>query len=737
VQALDRRVLSGVIVASMILLPTRAQAQAEPNPLADLARVVASAEGNLREGERQQAESLYRSALFDAWMMLGQLHMAAAKMAEARDAFERASRAVVEADPALQALAVVDLQTDRAADAVAVLIRLAGRHQKDVALQRLLAQALMANGQLQEAVQAFETARAIDPKDPELAFLLGSAYLQAKNLAEAERLFAQVIKARPGPETDVLLGRTYRDASQYDRARVVLRRALKADPKIRRAHYYLGTTAFLAEGVLGVDEAIGEFKAELQSFPRDILTNLRLGMVLVEARRAAEALPHLDIARATEPPPPEAFYYLGRAHLALDRAPEAVDAFRRALSLAGALPDDDPRIGAIHYQLALALRQSGNEAEAVGHFDVARLASTRKADAAREALARFLSDAGDASRGGALPVDSPLAAQTPEQRSAAERQLKATVARACMNLGVMHAQAQRFSRAAELFADAAVADPEFPQVQYSLGVAHFTAQQYDQATAPLTRALTADPRNAAIRRMLGLAWFQVENYTKAAEVLEGDPERESEPSLQFAYAMALVRSDRAEQAQAIFDRLLTRHGDSAELQVVLGQAHAHQGDYPAAIESLQRALQLKPTVAEANTTLGIIYLKQGKLPEAREALRTELAAHPDDFRARQTLAAVLELEGELDQALDLLRPLVRARPDSADSRYLLGKVLLAKGAAAEAVEQLRAAVRLAPEDANGHYQLGQAYQKLGQSELAEQHFTLFKQLKDKTRGRRP
>ena len=121
-------------------------------------------------------------------MMLGQLHMAAAKMAEARDAFERASRALVDADAALQALAVVDLQTDRAADAVEILIRVAGRHEKDVALQRLLAQALMADGQLQEAVQAFETARAIDPKDPELAFLLGSAYLQAKKLDEAERL---------------------------------------------------------------------------------------------------------------------------------------------------------------------------------------------------------------------------------------------------------------------------------------------------------------------------------------------------------------------------------------------------------------------------------------------------------------------------------------------------------------------------------------------------------------------
>ena len=46
-------------------------------------------------------------------------------------------------------------------------------------------------------------------------------------------------------------------------------------------------------------------------------------------------------------------------------------------------------------------------------------------------------------------------------------------------------------------------------------------------------------------------------------------------------------------------------------------------------------------------------------------------------------------------------------------------------------EELRAAVRLSPDDANAYYQLGQAYQKLGQPELAEQQFALFRQLKDK------
>jgi tetratricopeptide (TPR) repeat protein len=719
----------------MIAIPPPTHAQAPErvrNPLVDLDRTIVAAEASLREGELQQAESLYRSAIFEAWMMLGRLHMATGSMPDARQAFDRASRSVVDADAALQALAVVDLQSGRAADAVYVLTRVAGRHEKDTALQRLLAQALMADGQLQEAVQAFETARATDTKDPELAFLLGSAYLQVRKFDEAERLFAEVINARPGPATHVLLGRTYRDAQQFDRARVVLRRALKADPKARRAHYYLGTIAILSDGSAGYEDAIREFKAELQLTPQDVLTNLRLGMALVEAGRTSEALPYLQIARAAEPPPAEAFVYLGRSYLALNRAAESVEAFRRALSLAATMRSDDPLVGNIHYQLALALRQAGNEAEASTHFEQAKAASYRRADTDRAALSRFLSEKGDVS-GGVLPLESPLPSQTSEQRAAAARQLKATIARASMNLGVMHAQAQRFSRAAELFAEAAAVDPEFPQVQYSLGVAYFTAQQHDKATGPLTLALASDPGNVAIRRMLGLSWFHAENYAKAAELLATDPARESDPSLEFAYALALVRSDRATEAQPIFDRLLAQHADSAELQVVLGQAHAHQGDYPAAIESLRRALQLKPTVAEANTTLGIIYLKQGRLPEAREALQTELAAHPADFRARQTLATVLDLEGNLDEALRVLRPLVRVRPDFADGRYLLGKVLLAKGDAAHAVEELQSAVRLAPDDANAHYQLGQAYQKLGQSDLAEQQFTLFKQLKDKRR----
>ena len=190
--------------------------------------------------------------------------------------------------------------------------------------------------------------------------------------------------------------------------------------------------------------------------------------------------------------------------------------------------------------------------------------------------------------------------------------------------------------------------------------------------------------------MLGLAWLNLQEYAKAAEMLADDPEREKDPSLQFAYGLSLVKSDRAAEAEAVFSRLIARHGDSPELLVMLGQAHAQQGDFDSAVLSLERAVALKAEVAEANATLGVIYLRQGRLPEAEKALRAELRSHPGDLASMQNLAIVLDSQQRPDEARALLAEALKAKPDQADARYLLGKILLPQGAAAEAVEHLPA-----------------------------------------------
>jgi tetratricopeptide (TPR) repeat protein len=536
----------------------------------------------------------------------------------------------------------------------------------------------------------------------------------------------------------VLIGQTYLGFGDHEQARAHLRAALKQDPRVRRAHYYLGMSAVLAEGPAGLDEAAPEFREELKLAPSDVLTHLNLGAALVEGRRYPEALPHLERAARADPPRADALTYLGRCQLALNQPGQAVASLSRAVELARAQGATEAQLASVQYQLGVALRTLGRPEEAAPHFAAAERHLGERADESRVRMARYLADVPDPQAGPAAAASlldtPPLGELTPAQRKALRGRVTSALARANLNLGILEARARRFAEAAELFEEASRVDPGFPQVQYSLGVARFNAQQYDKAVEPLSRALAASGQDADLRRMLALASLETRAYAKAADLLKDDPQRERDPSLQYAFAMALVRSDRAAEATPLFSRLIKEHEDSAELSVLLGQAYAQQGDFPAAIEALTRALKLKADVAEANATLGEIYLRQGRLDEAEQALRGELKARPDDARSQLNLAITLDAQHRPEEALPLLRRLAASKPEGGDAHYLLGKVLLGQGAAEEALSHLEEAARLSPEDANVRYQLGQAYQKLGKPEKASEQFEIFRQLKEKRRG---
>jgi tetratricopeptide (TPR) repeat protein len=733
-----QRIASAVLVCLLGTSSASAQSRTASDPLSALDRTIAAAESSLRGDEPQMAESRYRSALVEGWTLLGHLESAEGRLTVARDAFRKASTSAVDPGLALYSLAIAHLQLGETSEAVSVASRLARANPKDAPTRRLYAQALVADGHPEEAVQELEEARAASPADPELAFALASGYLQLKRLDAAERLFKEVVAAKPLAVTHVLIGRTYRDAGYFDRARVSLERALKLDSKVPRAHYYLGTVAVMSEGVLQLEAAIKEFRQELTFTPDDPATNLRLGMALIEAQRPSEALPALQIAARSEGASAVVFYYLGRCQLALDRPADAIASLRRALDLVQGVGAAGTRTGQVHYQLGVALRMQGEHEAAARHFAEAERYSIQHTDRSRERLARYLDDAPSPEVPAPLAREtSPLAVLPQATRVELRRRVVEALTRASFNLGVIHAQANRFARSADFFGRAAELNPMFPQVQYSLGVAYFNAKEYGRAIDPLTRARDVAPNDANVRRMLALSLLNAEQYDKAAELLRNDSGRDTDPSLQYAFGLALVRSGRGADAEVIFDQLLATHADNADVNVLLGQAHAQQGDFDAAIKSFQRALQIKPDVADANGSLGVIYLRQGKLTEAADALRAELKVRPEDLQTRFELATVLDRADQRDEALAIVRTVVRLKPDFAMARYLLGKLLLATGDASGAAEHLAAAARQLPEDPNICYQLGQAYQKLGRAELAEQQFERYRQLKDKQRGRTP
>jgi tetratricopeptide (TPR) repeat protein len=727
---------AAALAALAVAVPAAAGDPAGADPGFELRRAIAEAEAALRDGEPQLAESRFRSALLEGWLVRGALDVADGRLADAAAAFRRAASSAVETRRPLASLAAVELRRGDAAAAVEVLRGLSSAHPADGAVRRLLAQALIATGEPGEAIQELAELHAATG-DPEDAFALASGHLRLGRLEQAEPLLAEVARRRPAPETWVLIGRTWRDAQRWERARAALETALGLDPRARRAHFYLGTVELLARGREGFAAAAERFAAELAAAPGDPLAHFYLGLVRAEERRFEEAVPHLEVAAGWEPIRLDALRYLGRCLLGLDRLDDAVARLEQALTVAAGGDARPRQVEAVHYQLGLALRRQGREAEAAGHFAAAESRLAQVVADEREELALLIT--GQPALDAPGPLAPPLAvpsleALAPDRRAALRAAVETELARADLNLGVLHLRAQRPARALPPLEAAAALAPDFPGLQRSLGAARFNLERFADAAEALERARAEEPDDLGLRRMLALARLSAGEPARAAELLADDPGRGGDRGLQFAYGLALVRSGRAAEAEAAFGRLLAEHADWAELHVVLGQAHAQQGDFEAAVEALGRALALAPDAPEAHSTLGDIYLRQGRLGDAEREFRAELARRPGDLRARHSLAVALDLDGRPEAALEELEAVLRARPEHADARYLLGKIRLAQGAAEEASAHLEAAAALAPDDANVRYQLAQAYRRSGRPELAAEQLALYRDLKRREGG---
>jgi len=299
----------GIVALSLAVLCAPAARGEGPDPLAPLDSAISAAEDRLRAADLEGAETRYREALFEGWMLTATLEKLERRVPEAREALRNASLFRVESPEGLRALGAAQLQMGDAAAATETLQALAAKDPRDGEATRILARALSAGGQAEAAAQKLAEVEALAAGDDELAFLVATDYLWLKRPAEAERLFARVLRARPLPQTHVLIGRAYRDAGEYDRARAELQAALARDATVRRAHYYLGMVA-LADARVGpdrLDRAIAEFREELASVgePRFLvcegdLDNV-LGIVYVEeglCRHGVHACLSLDVTPA-------------------------------------------------------------------------------------------------------------------------------------------------------------------------------------------------------------------------------------------------------------------------------------------------------------------------------------------------------------------------------------------------------------------------------------------------------
>ena len=128
------------------------------------------------------------------------------------------------------------------------------------------------------------------------------------------------------------------------------------------------------------------------------------------------------------------------------------------------------------------------------------------------------------------------------------------------------------------------------------------------------------------------------------------------PELLILLADVASRSDKPEEAVALYKQLLEKSPQDSAMNLRLGVAYRRLGDMKKAVELMRRAIELDPNNAKAYGELGLLIHAQGNLAEARPLYEKLLKLNPSSLIALNNLAFLLAEEGtDLDRAMALAK----------------------------------------------------------------------------------
>ena len=209
--------------------------------------------------------------------------------------------------------------------------------------------------------------------------------------------------------------------------------------------------------------------------------------------------------------------------------------------------------------------------------------------------------------------------------------------------GRAHLEAGEYAEAIADLEAAVEADPGSSEAYFCLGQAYNQTGDLMKAADEFRTVIALDPdKAAAAHHNLGVTYFQLQEPGAAVAefqaALELDPDDpDSHYQLGATYlVLALSGADLTtlpdpqllEQAVAEFETALELKENMPEALIGMGNVYIQQGDYAAAIDTLQRAIEQIPDSPEAYYALGEAYARSGDTAGACEAYSSFLALDP-------------------------------------------------------------------------------------------------------------
>lgn len=306
-------------------------------------------------------------------------------------------------------------------------------------------------------------------------------------------------------------------------------------------------------------------------------------------------------------------------------------------------------------------------------------------------------------------------------------------AEASANIGFLESQQQHYPEAVRYYRRALALGPAIPALRMNLGLALFKAgdmREAAQELEPLYRAAAPDSAEAQrLRLLLGMADYGSGQYAAAVPYLKEAMARDEQ---NLPYRLVLAHSCLwSKQYQCVLDvyhQILTLNAESAEADMLAGEAYDEMRDHEDAIQQFRNAVKSDPKVPGVHFGLGYLLWTQSRYDEAAQQFQLESENSPNDAEA---IAYRADSEVRLEhpeQALPLLEKALELNSHLELPWLDLGIVDAGAGHNDKALREFKTAAHLAPADVQVHWRLARLYQSMGDKTAASAEFALTKNL---------
>jgi cellulose synthase operon protein C len=573
-------------------------------------------------------------------------------------------------------------------------------------VSKLLAQILLAEGNIEPAIESLEGYLRAHPLDHQAQALLASAHMAQGRPARATSIAREAIKRSDTPELRTVLGLSMLRSGQATDAQQELEAAFKRDPnQLKAAATLVGL--YIQRGQNAKALALAD--SLVKRSPTSATYHVLLGQArqatgdVKGARAAFEAAVRQD-----------AEHRGAQVHLArLDVADKAFDSAERRLTALLAKAERDVEL---QVELAGVFDRRGRPDEAQRWLEKAVDHSVMREYRAGLALVDLHMRQNRAAK--ALEVAKSIAAKSP-----AELPPQVALARAQL------ANGDREGAKATLNTATRLANFDAP-LQLEIGMLQLAAGNYPGATYSLEKSLQGQPDFLPAMAVMVDVDIRSGNLAqaeaRARQIAQAQPQRgighllladvtwakgqrpaaieqyrkalKTEPSTDTMLRLhaAVLRHEGPKAALAVVQPWSRAHPEDRRARKELADAQARAGDFNAAQVIYEDMLKSRPNDPLLLNDLANVLLRQD--PKAAQPVAEKaLAAAPSNPLVIDTAGWVSFHNGQSDRALQLLRDARLRRPGEPVIRYHLAAVLAKTGRTAEAKAELHAALAAAPQ----------------------------------------